>query len=220
MIISHKVKTFTDRYPLVGPIMWMLCIEYFIIQLIVAIDWKYAYSITRNTISDLGNTRCGVYGGRYVCSPLHSLMNASFITLGVFMMLGSILIYHEFKENKWSLIGFGLMFLAGFGTLLVGSFPENTISGLHITGAFLALCIGNVAIVVLGAVLKLPLSFRIYSIASGLISLLALGLFFNHSYVGIGMGGTERIAGYPQTLWLIIFAIYVSKNHYSKSIKS
>lgn len=216
MIISKRVKTFTDKYPLVGPIMWILCVEYFIIQLLVAIDWKYAYSITGNTISDLGNTNCGIYGSRYVCSPLHNLMNAAFIILGTFMMIGSILIYQEFRESKWGLVGFCLMFLAGLGTLLVGVFPENSISLLHIIGAFLALCIGNVAIIILGASLNIPKSLRNYSILSGVISLIALALFFTHNYMGLGIGGTERIAGYPQTLWLIIFGIYISKNHFSK----
>lgn len=218
-MISNRAKTFSDRYPFVGPIMWILCVEYFIVQLVVALDWKPAYSIAANTISDLGNTACGFYGARTVCSPLHSIMNGSFIVLGLFMMIGSALIYQEFKETDWSLAGFGLMFLAGFGTVLVGLFPENTVSALHVLGAFLALGVGNVAIIVLGTALKVPRSLRVYSIASGVISLVALGLFFTQHYAGIGIGGTERIAGYPQTLWLIIFGMYISKNHYARLAK-
>lgn len=214
MLVSERVATFTEKYPLVGPIMWILCVEYFVIQLIVAMSWRNAYSITQNTISDLGNTACGMYGGRYICSPLHSLMNGSFMLLGIFMMIGSILIYQEFKETQWSLAGFDLMFLAGVGTLLVGLFPENSISGLHVLGAFLALFIGNLAIIVLGTVLQLPVWLRFYSIASGVIALIALGLFYFHAYVGIGVGGTERIAAYPVTVWLIVFGFYISKNHY------
>lgn len=214
MIVSQRIATFTEKYPLVGPVMWILSVEYFIVQIIAAMSWRNAYSITQNTISDLGNTACGMYGARYICSPLHGLMNGSFILLGIFMMMGSVLIYQEFKETNWSVVGFDLMFLAGFGTLLVGLFPENTVSSLHVLGAFLALFIGNVAIIVLGTVLELPAWLRFYSIASGVIALTALGLFYFHAYAGIGVGGTERIAGYPVTVWLIVFGLYISKNHY------
>src|SRR5579863_5680731 len=99
MVKLRTIKTFTDKYPFIGPTMWMLSIQYFLIQYIVARSWTLPYSLSRNTISDLGNTVCAVRSTGFVCSPLHSLMNASFITLGVFMALGSLLIYQEFKES-------------------------------------------------------------------------------------------------------------------------
>jgi hypothetical membrane protein len=216
MAVTRKIKTFTDRYPFVGPVMWMLTVEYFILQLIVARAWVYPYSIANNTISDLGNTACGIYDGRYVCSPLHSLMDTSFILLGSFMLLGSILIYQEFRETRLALVGFGCMFVAGVGSLLVGIFPENTIGSLHFLGASLPFLVGNLGMIVLGSVLALPLSLRVYTIVSGTVSLIALLLFVTHNYAGLGAGGMERIVAYPQTVWLIFFGIYISKNHYKK----
>lgn len=216
MLVTKRIKTFTDRYPFVGPIMWMLSIQYFVVQIVVARAFLVQYSLANNTISDLGNTDCSLYSGRYVCSPLHSLMNASFITLGLFMMLGSLLIYQEFRETRQSLVGFSFMFLAGLGTLLVGLFPENTISDLHTFGAFLPFFVGNVGITILGAALQIPRSLRIYSLATGVISLIALIFFFIDHYLGLGIGGMERIVAYPQTVWLIVFGIYISNNHYLK----
>lgn len=217
MKMPKSIKTFNDRYPYVGPIMWILCIQYFITQYIVASDWAIQYSIKKNTISDLGNTVCGIYSGREVCSPLHNLMNLSFIMLGLFMMIGAILIYQEFSKSKFSFIGFGFMFLAGFGTLLVGLFPENTINILHSFGAFLPFLIGNTGIVILGVALNVPKSLRLYSIITGIISLIALIFFISHYYLGLGIGGMERITAYPQTLWLIVFGIYISRSHYMNS---
>ncbi|HUD10203.1 MAG TPA: DUF998 domain-containing protein [Candidatus Saccharimonadales bacterium] len=217
MKMPRKIETFTDRYPLIGPTMWILSVQYFIIQIIVARAWASPYSILNNTISDLGNTSCGIYAGRDVCSPLHIMMNVSFMILGLFMIGGSLLIYQEFKESKLALVGFTFMLLAGVGTLLVGVFPENTISTLHLTGAFLPFFIGNVGIVILGMALKLPTSLRVYTLATGIISLIALGFFVTHSYLGIGIGGMERITAYPQTLWLIVFGVYISKNHFMRS---
>ncbi len=200
--------------------MWMLSLQYFIVQIIVASAWlNPAYSLAKNTISDLGNTACGIENSRYVCSPLHGLMNASFITLGIFMATGSLLIYQEFKETKWALIGFSFMLLAGIGTLLVGLFPENTIISLHILGATLPFLIGNIGLIILGSALNIPRYLRLFTLLAGVISLIALAFFATHHYLGIGIGGMERITAYPQTLWLIVFGAYISKNHYSRSLK-
>lgn len=211
---SKKIETFTDRYPLVGPAFWIASIQFFITQLIVAMAWATHYSTLQNTISDLGNTACGAYSDRYACSPLHTWMNASFITLGITMAIGSVLIYHEFKKTWGSAIGFGFMALAGIGTVLVGLFPENTVSFVHVSGAFLIFFIGNLALLILGLSLDISRPFRIYTLLSGVISLGASLLFVTHSYLGIGIGGMERLAAHPQTIWLTVFGIYMSRNHF------
>jgi hypothetical membrane protein len=220
MQASNAVKTFTDRYPIIGPAMWMLSIQYYLTQIVVAASWKVHYSLAHNTISDLGNTSCGLYGGRFVCSPLHGLMNASFITLGIFMATGSLLVYQEFKERIGTLVGFSFMAIAGIGTLLVGTFPENTINILHFTGALLPFFVGNVGIVILGFTLDIPKPLRLYTLVSGFIALISLIFFVTHTYLGIGTGGMERLTAYPQTMWLIVFGIYISKNHIMKRLNN
>lgn len=210
------IKTFTDRYPLVGPTIWILCIQYYIIQIVTARAWVIHYSLLRNPISDLGNTACGLYSGRFVCSPLHGLMNASFITLGITMATGSLLIYQEFKENWASLVGFSFMAAAGVGTLMVGLFPENSLSILHTVGAALPFFIGNLSLIILGLALRVPKALKIYTLLSGIISLAAFILFVTHHYLGLSIGGMERIVAYPQTIWLIIFGIYISSSHIVK----
>ncbi len=207
------IKTFNDKYPFLGPLIWMLSVQYFIIQVIVAQAWKTTYSLSLNTISDLGNTACGAASSRAVCSPLHALMNASFITLGITMALGAGLIYQEFRENNGSFTGFGFMGLAGLGTLMVGLFPENTISILHSVGAALPFLIGNVGLVILSLALDVPKPLKAYTFLSGVASLIALAFFYSHSYLGLGIGGLERVVAYPQTVWLIIFGMYMSRSH-------
>jgi hypothetical membrane protein len=207
---SQMLKTFTDRYPFVGPAIWMVNVQYFIVQFIVASYFTPHYSLMLNTISDLGNTVCGIHGALYVCSHKHWLMNASFILLGLTMITGSSLIYQAFKKSSGSFIGFCAITLAGVGVLLVGLFPENTVRLLHGTGAELVFICGNVGLVILGQALKLPKVLRIYTLLSGIMSLIALVLYTTNHYLGIGVGGMERIVAYPQTIWLIVFGIYVS----------
>ncbi|HEX5456221.1 MAG TPA: DUF998 domain-containing protein [Candidatus Saccharimonadales bacterium] len=215
MRLRHKIAIFTDKYPLIGPLVWILSVQYFITQFIVAAAWDSGYSWRYNVISDLGNTVCGQYSGRFVCSPDNFLMNLSFVMLGLTMASGSLLIYQEFKESRASFIGFSLMALAGFGTVLVGLFPENTVKAMHAFGAFLALFVGNVSLVILALALRrVRKSFRAYTLLSGVVSILAFILFISGTYLGVGQGGMERIVSYPQTLWLILFGIYMTHSHF------
>jgi hypothetical membrane protein len=213
MKTSQMINSFTDKYPLVGPIFWIVSVQYYVTQIVAAKAWALPYSWSQNTISDLGNTSCTNYAGRFVCSPDHSLMNASFIVLGLTMIVGSVLVYQEFKESQLSLLGFSFMGIAGLGTLLVGLFPENSIMSLHALGAGLPFLIGNLGLVILGFVLDLPKTLRYYTLLSGFISLIALGLFISHTYLGLGQGGMERVTAYPQTMWLIVFGVYTSGSH-------
>ena len=213
--VTERLAVFTDRYPLLGPLIWMLSIHYFLVQWLTAASWSPGYSWRFNTISDLGSTACGSIDGRMVCSPLHALMNGSFLVLGMIMAGGSLLIYQEFRKGRATLLGFGLMGVAGIGSVLVGLFPENTVPVLHLIGAGLPFLLGNVSLLVLGvAVDRAPLPLRIYTCLSGFVPLIALGFFVSHHYGGIGIGGVERLVAYPQTVWLVAFGAYTSRSHW------
>ncbi|HSX29453.1 MAG TPA: DUF998 domain-containing protein [Candidatus Saccharimonadales bacterium] len=204
-------------YVLLGSIFWISSVQYFVIQLLVALAWQKTYSVLHNTISDLGNTVCGPYHGGFVCSPLHGWMNASFVALGLSMSLGSVLLYRQYSKNAMGVAAFGCMCLAGLGTMLVGLFPENTIGTLHVIGAALPFIIGNLALVLFGSALDIPRTLRYYTIISGFVALSALVLFITHTYLGLGAGGMERITAYPQTIWLIVFGSYSLHSYYKKS---
>lgn len=193
-----------------GPILWIMSMQYFTAQLAVALYFINGYSLANNTISDLGNTVCGPYGAMYVCSPLHLVMNISFVVQGSTMLTGALLIKKLFPKSPASTVGFGCMVLAGVGTILVGLFPENTVSVLHILGAGLPFMLGNAGMIVLGLSLqKLPKWLKIYTILSGIIGLVGLVLFLAHLYLGLGIGGMERIVAYPQTIWMIVLGSYL-----------
>ena len=155
-----------EAHPSLGPVIFTAAALYFIVQIVVAWVFVPSYSLVSNSISDLGDTSCGGYGSPGMCSPRWWLMNyAGFVLLGLIMVVGSALLYHEFtdrrpREQRAAMIGFALMALAGIGSILVGFFPENQNRTMHILGAFLAIAIGNVAILVLGGVLTLPESMR------------------------------------------------------------
>ncbi|MFI5275581.1 MAG: DUF998 domain-containing protein, partial [Candidatus Saccharimonadales bacterium] len=184
-------------------------LQYFLAQLIVGSRFSPHYSLAHNTISDLGNTSCSAFNNRPICSPLHLIMNVSFIILGITLVAGSMLLYYRFKQSRKNTLGFGLYAVGGIGVVMVGLFPENTVSALHGIGAALPFLIGNMGIVLLGFSLKLPKLLLIYTMLTGLIALIALGFYATSYYLGLGEGGIERVVAYPQTIWMVVLGIYL-----------
>lgn len=226
------VKTFNARYDWMGPVIATLSAWYFLAQVVVG--WLFnpakgarpagpEYSFVKNTISDLGNTACGSYGGSQVCSPRYVLMDLSFAILGLSMVIGSLLIYREFtnsafrRERLAAIAGFVLLAIGGLGSIFVGSFPENTNGVMHATGAGMAIGAGNLGILVLAfAIISLPEGLRHFMLFSTSVSLVAAICFGLNHHFGLGAGGMERIAAYPETIWLIMFGIYITRDHYMR----
>lgn len=207
-----RMLAFADRHPAAGPVAWLLSIQFFIVQVVVASVWKPPYSWRLNAISDLGATSCGRFDDRFVCSPLHGLMNGSLVLLGLCMTMGSPLLYQALRSRR---VGFSLMAVAGAGAIVVGIYPEDTLFWAHITGQDLAFLFGNIALIVIGSSRRLPRWVRWYSGASGVVALVGLHLFLSHHRFFLGLGGMERVVAYPLTIWLIVLGTYMwnSRNH-------
>jgi hypothetical membrane protein len=171
--------------------------------------WNPPYSLTRDTISDLGNTACGTFNSRPVCSPLHGLMNASFIVLGIAMTAGSILISRQLAKSRAATVGFVAMAISGIGVIIVGIFPENSVPAFHGLGAATAFTVGNTALIIIAVSPMMPVVLRLYSFLSGTLAILALVSYSSGHYLGLGEGGIERVVAYPQTLWLIVIGIFL-----------
>jgi hypothetical membrane protein len=200
---------------------YVLGVLYFIVQFFVASAWKPVYSWSANTISNLGDTSCRPT----LCSPRHQWMNAEFLVLGLVMIVGSWLIYQEFtertaEERLAARIGFFCLAVGGVGAVLVAKFPENTVSFMHDLGAGLAIFVGTFGIFVLGIVLVLPLILRWGMRVVAPIAMLAVVLFVAHLYLGLGAGTMERIAAYPEAIWLIVFGIYLATEHHRSKVQA
>jgi hypothetical membrane protein len=201
-----------------GAIVWILAVEFFVAQIVVQSAWVTPFSLTQNFISDLGNTTCGPYppgSGMYVCSPWHTWMNASFILLGLIILVGGALVRTTFPRGRSRVAGLMLLALAGAGIIAVGLFPEDVNITYHRLGAAGHFILGNLGMVALGVALgqarRRP-AFAIYSIVSGGVGLLATALFVSDHYLGMGIGGMERLAAYPLPLWLIVAGISLARN--------
>jgi hypothetical membrane protein len=203
-----------------GPAIVVLSSWYFAAQVLVAWVFRPEYSFVSNAISDLGNTACPPPHSD-ICSPQYVVMDASIAILGLAMIVGAILIFSEFsfseerRERTVALAGFVCMGLGGLGAILVACVPENVNTAhLHTVGTAMAIGFGQLAILILGLVLReIPDWLREFMIVTSLFVLLAgISIAGKHQF-GIGGGALERLAQYPESVWLILFGFYISRNH-------
>jgi hypothetical membrane protein len=196
-----------------GAIAWVLAVQFFITQGVVAMAWPRRFSLMTDYISDLGNTVCGPYpagSAHVVCSPWHVAMNTSFIVLGVTMILGARLTRDAFPSGWVRELAITLFALAGAGVIVVGLYPENTDNARHVLGAGLNFVAGNIAMIVYGLTLaQRPVHRALVavSLALGALGLGATLLFVTGNFLGLGLGGMERVAAYPMTVWQIIVGV-------------
>ncbi len=108
------------RPPVLGAWLWLGCFQFFVAEQIARWRWRGqesgGYSMTRNYISDLGALPCTANA----CSPLHWLMNSSFVLQGLLIFFGAVLLRCLLPRSLWRLFAF-----AGAGVLLVGLVPEG-----------------------------------------------------------------------------------------------
>jgi len=154
----------------------------FAIGLIIAEAVDPTYSVRFNNISDLG-VRAGA-----------PIFNGSIILLGLTILLTSWYLYRAFKDR----ILMTLILLAGIGAIGVGVFTE-AFEVIHTVASFITFVFAAISTIVAFRILRPPLSYL--SIPLGVASLVALGLFASGNYLGLGVGGMERMIVYPVLAW-------------------
>jgi hypothetical membrane protein len=158
------------------------------------------YSVSTNTISDLGAT-CSRGACRFV-QPSSDIFDASVIVLGAMLIFTAYSIWTG--SGPWSLSVFEM--LTGVGAIGVGVFNESYGSVHFFFSAFVFIS-GSIQAILQYRVAKPPFSY--FSIVAGAISLVAIVLYGGHAYLGLGQGGMERMIAYPMLVSGIAFGGYM-----------
>jgi hypothetical membrane protein len=192
-----------------GAWLWVGCLQYFAAEALAAASYKGDYSFRRNFISDLGAASCGGGAG---CSPLHPLMNASFLLQGALILGGAVLVWPLFPKGL-ARLALGLVAASGLGVAVVGLAPEDAAPGWHYLGAAENLLLSNAGAALIGAALlrdkRAPRAVGLLSLGFGLIGLVGLAGLAGRFDLGLGAGGIERIAAYPFPLWLAGMGVWL-----------
>ena len=183
-----------------GAVLWICCLQYFVAEAIAVAGWRGVYSFSVNYISDLGAVSCTPT----ICSPLHAVMNASFLLQGLLIVGGVALLWRSFAVGPLSRFAMGLIGAAGIGVFLVGLAPEDALPPVHYFGAA-----GNFSCCHLGMA-TMGVSFLRrgapwiggVSLAVGLVGITGMALLGAGEYLGLGIGTLERVVAYPFPPWL------------------
>jgi hypothetical membrane protein len=177
-----------------SPGLWLLVGGLEILFLVHLSESLYpGYSISANYISDLGM-------GPMLSSAVFTV---AVILFGLMALLAAALLR---QRDRKSLIWL-LLALSGIGAIGVGVFNEDY-SLVHRSSALLAFLFGNLAALYSHKMSRPPLA-CVFGLL-GLIGLSALALYGGGIYIGLGVGGMERMILYPAMFWAIGFGAYLS----------
>ena len=146
------------------------------------------YSTSLQTISSLG------------VGPSGLIFNSSVFLIGVLGLAGTYFVHRAFNFHLFTFL-LGMMHIGAVG---VGLFTEATSTfTIHAIFSVIAYLFGGISAIMSYKLQKQPLSSL--SIVLGVFSLLALVLVASETYLGLGLGGMERMVAYPLLLWEVGF---------------
>lgn len=189
---------------------------FFIGQVITQFSTTTPYSIKNQSISSLGITVCENFKEPqtqqqfYVCSPLHLVMDATFILTGLLTMLATTLVVRPlWPGRKARSVGIFLLFFGGIEEVVAGFSPLDLNPFLHSLSGGLAITALNIGMLLLGfAAIKSHRLLGSYALAWGTIGMIGFFMSGTPPYVWLGYGGWERVAGYAFPLWGISMGAY------------
>src|SRR3954462_12774223 len=169
-----------------GALLWLLTLQFFVVEAVVQLRERGSYSRVHDVISDLGTVQ----------SPLHTVMNASFVVQAA-LILGGALLLRPALRGRAALVAQVLLGIAAVGVLLVGVFPSDGNGTLHAVGAVAHLLGGGLGLIALAYAVR-PRSEVLGTTLAvlGLVGTAATVVFLIGVTEYLGVGGTERVAAY------------------------
>lgn len=207
-------------------------LQYFVAESAVIAAWAGSepYDARTGYISDLGAIHCGIFEGRDVCSPLHPVMNASFVLQGLGLLVGALflssallcvaarpgvrLAFGPGHRVPWftALAAKVLTFTAGTGTIIVGLVPEDAgWFAVHLTGALMFFIGGALALLMLGVLWLRQSPLAWFILACGAVSFVALVIGGVTGMAVPEPGTLERFMGYPVTIGLATAGLVIAQ---------
>lgn len=162
--------------------LFFIAASQFVIGMMLAEARYPGYSISANYISDLG------------VGPSAIVFNSSVFLLGLLMLIGAYFVHRAFNLKYLTL----LLALTAVGAMGVGVFTEDYHT-THTVVSLIAFLFGGLSSIASYRLLKRP--FSVIAVILGLMTLGALGLYAAHAYLGLGVGGMERMIAYPILMW-------------------
>ena len=175
-------------------------IAQFAFFLVLAEIFYPGYDVSTNAISDLGATCKN--GACIFVQPSSEIFNSSISLMGLLLICGSYYLWKGYGSKSLTFF----VALSGVATIGVGVFNES-FGVVHSLFSLLTFVSIGVQGILVFRVVKPPMSY--FSAAAGVATLVALVLFVSGTFLGLGLGGMERMIVYPVLLGGIGFGGYL-----------
>lgn len=161
---------------------------YIATEFVVAAATKGGYSFFADSVSRLGEVGCS----DAYCSPRHEVMNGSFMTFGVLLAGGAVLLARPL--GPWVT---GLLVVSGLSSVATGLAPLDQDAALHAIAASPLFVAQPIALVVLGARLRNEQPRLARALLTTGVVTAASALAFVVPGDSAVSGGLERLALWP-----------------------
>ena len=214
--MSYPQTVARDQRVVTGAVCWILTVVFFPGQFIAQAAVTKPYSMNTNYISDLGATTCDPFSfGPFhvsVCSPLHTVMNVTFVLTGVFLIAGTVALWRVRPHGAIGTWAWVLLLIGGVGKLVAGTAPENLAPVAHSQGAT-AVPFWTVAIQLAGIALRRARPrFTTWSVATFAIAMFGAVAMNTHGIGPMGVGLAERFAAYPLVIWTVAVGVLLLRS--------
>ncbi|MFB0503983.1 MAG: DUF998 domain-containing protein [Candidatus Bathyarchaeia archaeon] len=200
VVFRERVRDSREK---VAGVLFFIAVTQFILGFIISEALYPGYSVSDNTISDLG------------IGPSSIIFNSSVFLLGFLLLIGTYFLRQIFNFK----IVNTLLFFTAMGLMGIGVFTKDFII-VHSAMALIAFFFAGLSAISSYKVLKKPLS--LISLVLGMMTLGALVLFISgiitsgsltsyevydsNLFLGLGPGGMERMIVYPALMWFAGFS--------------
>jgi hypothetical membrane protein len=167
----------------------------FVLAVIICEAVYSGYSVGQQYISDLGNWSLA---GNYA-----AIFNVSIIFAGILGFASAYFIQKAFKNRLFT----SLLMISTVCNALIGVFAEDISMPMHGIFAIIGLFLGLGATFMTYKFVKSPLSYA--PLILGGVIIVAVILQGSGNYLGLGLGGIERLEIYPSLLWGLVFDAYL-----------
>ncbi len=184
------------------------------------------YSVSQYQISGLGSpifrgtctsvSECLAVPSSPIQPASAIFVSAIFIT-SILGFCGAYLLYRATTHHRFALaIGISM---AGWFVIGLSYFPfylgmtgEAVVTGafvLHLSGAYVDFIVGWLAAISTWWFTRAPM--RYITVICVAVSAAGLFLMFSGNYLGLGLGGMQRMGVYPMMLWSVAFGAYLTR---------
>jgi hypothetical membrane protein len=184
----------------VAGLLFIVAVVQYVLAIVVSEAVYPGYSVGQQMVSELGDWS--------LAGNNAAILNASIILYGLLVIAGAYYVQRIVKNRLFA----PLLAINGIGSIVCGFVSLNISFEVHGTFGLIAFISIVAAAIVSYKLVKSPLSY--ISVILGTITLLGIVLFMAGQgdsvfYLGLGLGGIERVIIYPMALWLLGVGAYL-----------